>query len=360
LAEESEHLDMVVILSSSLKKIKKASIPGLIEPKEQRRQTAIIEDGLIDLIKELKDADLKPDMGDLEKDIKMLGLKNLSKCALVDCDRRPPLTDFRTAFKRNRKLPYQFYFITGCPTQQPNSFAERIIYDMLDDSLDSDDSPIHYEQEPFVVDNRTIQRVRVTRLPYNDLYDLSDNQCRFRKYFAARLQHFNQVPISLEDMIANPSERLQYRFFTFVFKIDVEEWDWTPELAEYIDWLIETFKSNRSTPPTFQFLFVLDIARAHLKKRPHVEMGIKALLSKHNNEEFSPCVRIEKLDPVSVDDLKHWFRKRTNDRFLSQIDKLVSNFTRNLQQQKRWDGNGGLDMADIEQFLLDIYKASHV
>lgn len=357
LSTSIENQNVSINLRSRCTILNKKIFSGVLSISEQNTFTNQLTADLLGFLEELSDSDVQFDNQEEStesyKAVKAMGLKQLPKSALVDCNRKDAIEIYRKAFRSNRKLPYQFYFIIGCPTQRPHSFAERIIYELIDEFFNKEESAIHYEPAPFYLDEpqqKVITRVSVEPLPFGRYNDLEENQALFRKYFGQRLQKIKpgKYP-ALESIVSTPLKRLPFRIFTFIFKIDVDDLNWTPELSQYLDWIISTFKSNPSLQPSFKFIFVVTMKDAHKIKRPEFEDGIQSLFNAHNIIDHNPCVRIDKLEPLSVDDLKAWFSKRTDGYYLEEIDAWVDEFAKKHR----------LDMAIVEQQLLEIFKLSH-
>jgi hypothetical protein len=349
--------DRCIHLKGRLKSLQKQVDGGFTDHASEAREMAKITRALQNLLEEIEPADLKVNASDqgtlLMSQLQKMGLKSLPKAALVDCDRTVPMQDFRVAFRQNRQLPSQFYFITGCPTQKPESLAERIIYDLIDDFLEGETDSIHYEPESFVLDERSgweISRVKIAELPFSIYSTPAENELRFRKYFGALLKVFPSPEMKLEEMVANAATRLSYRLFTMIFKIDVEENSWTPELMIYLQWLIQAFKGNPGTPPTFKFLFVVSTPGMHRNPDPEVMAGLNELIRNHNTVGYQPCIHIQHLHPATEADLRRWFTRRTKNFYLEEIDEIINDYAASHRR---------LDMAVVEKFLLDIYKNTH-
>lgn len=345
------------LLKGRLKSLQNQVNGGIIDFPTEAKELAKITKAAKDMIDDLEPTNLKTHAVHQEtllmSQLQKMGLKSLPKAALVDCDRTVPMQDFRVAFRQNRQLPSQFYFITGCPTQKPESLAERIIYDLIDDFLEGETDSIHYEPESFVLDERSgweISRVKIAELPFSIYSTPAENELRFRKYFGALLKVFPSPEMKLEEMVANAATRLSYRLFTMIFKIDVEENSWTPELMIYLQWLIQAFKGNPGTPPTFKFLFVVSTPGMHRNPDPEVMAGLNELIRNHNTVGYQPCIHIQHLHPATEADLRRWFTRRTKNFYLEEIDEIINDYAASHRR---------LDMAVVEKFLLDIYKNTH-
>ena len=91
---------------------------------------------------------------------------------LVNCNREQTKDVFWNAFDLKQEKPFQFYFISACPTQMPISFAERMIYEL------------QYEEETilFRLNKGDTNRVKIMDLPIGRNLEIC--QKKFKKTFA--------------------------------------------------------------------------------------------------------------------------------------------------------------------------------
>ncbi len=353
LSEESTYFDAVFTQSGNLKTLENQQIAGVIGASELKVQQTRVVDALLKLIDNLTPEDLKnTNLTSLEKQIAALKLSPLGKIKLVDCDRETTYSDFKTAYRSIRNLPFQFYFITAQASAQPAHFAERVIYEIIDNTLKGSDLAINFPRK--VCKRTAAERVDVPFLPFDDFGDLSDNQPLFRQHFAERMQRFGLDKTPIETLVSEPTARLPYRFFTFLFRIDFDEWGWTDDLSAYLEWIVKTFKANPTKDPllTFQFVFIVSSAKNNVAENAPIRSGIERILRGCNDEKQQPAVWLEKFALVPTADLNAWFLKLTNDQYQGHIQKIINDATTGLTV------NDAVNMADLEELFLTVYNVS--
>ena len=152
----------------------------------------------------------------------------------------------------DRENPFQFYYVLACPTQQPTSFGERMIYELIDEELDGEFSAISY------VNRQDTYRVKIEDLPLGR--NLRNSQKDFKKYFTRR---FN-IEHSFEDYLQTGLPKLEknYKYIVTVFDLNASKWN--AELMQaYMQWIIETFSSAHEEVPQFLFFFAIFLKGAH-------------------------------------------------------------------------------------------------
>ena len=184
--------------------------------------------------------------------------------------------------------------------------------------------------------------------------DLSDNQMQFRTHFAERMKRFNLDGTPIEDFVSANAMRLPYRFFAFLFRIDFDEWGWTPDLTAYLSWIIQTFKANPSNEPlmTFQFVFIISSAKTNVNNNAEIKAGIEEILRGANDVDKHPAVWLKNFLPVPNIDLTQWFLKLTNDQFQPQIRRVIAEAIAGLEQ------TDPLNMSDLEELFLTVFNVS--
>lgn len=353
LAESSEYFNTVYIREANLKNLENQSINGFVTAEIYKVELARITDALLKLLDNLTEDDLKKtNITDLEKQIAALKLAPLGKIKLVDCDRDDPYSDFKKAYRNILKSPYQFYFVTAQAADQPAHFAERVIYEIIGNTLKGSDQAINFPRRICKITAQ--ERVDFPELPFDDFGDLTDNQGLFRTHFAERMKRFQLDGTPIEDFVAGNVQRLQYRFFTFLFRIDFDTWGWMPELTEYLAWIIQTFKANHANEPlmSFQFVFIISSAKTKVNENADIRTGIEQILRGANDTEKQPAVWLKNFTPVPEIDLTAWFLKLTNDQFQKQIRSIINEATAGLEQKDT------LFMADLEELFLTTYNVS--
>ncbi len=353
LSEDSDYFNGVYIQNANLKNIENQQINGVISSADFKVEQAKLTQALLNLIENLTDDDFKKtNITELEKEIAALKLPPLGKIKLVDCDRDLPYSDFKKAYRTILKSPYQFYFFTAQASDQPANFAERVIYEIIGNTLKGSDQAINFPRRICKV--TAVERVDFPELPFDDFGDLSDNEGLFRTHFAERMKRFNLDGTPIEDFVSANAMRLPYRFFAFLFRIDFDQWGWTPDLTAYLAWIIRTFKANPSNEPlmTFQFVFIISSAKTNVNENADIKNGIAEILRGANDDEKQSVVWLKNFAPVPNIDLTQWFLKLTNDQFQPQIKRVIAEATVGFEQLDP------LNMADLEELFLTVFNVS--
>ena len=136
---------------------------------------------------------------------------------LVNCNREKVRNRFWDAFDEflDQENPFQFYYLLACPSQQPTSFGERMIYELIDEELDGELSAISY------VNRTDSSRVRIEDLPIGR--NLRNSQKDFKKYFTRRFG----IDTSFEDYLQTGLPKLEkkYEYIVTVFDINASKWN---------------------------------------------------------------------------------------------------------------------------------------
>ena len=340
---------------------------GVLDVEEYSKQRNLIRVAVLDIVQHLVEKDIKPRKSPLTEAIAALNLALMPKVALVNVDRNVPFMAFESGFEATSSLPYQFYFIVGCPEQQPQHFAERTVYEIIAQVLINDEKAIHYKREPFKIGNETIERVCIEPLPFSG-FGLESCKNLLKARLQERTAHLQLQFNSVEEFAALSDARLPYRFFTLVFSIDLDGamgGKWHKNLTPYLEWLIETFRANHTALPTFQFVFIVHKRDIHRTPDPGLEQALNELIAKFNPKPSAPaalpnpCVRIDGFVPVAKEELKSWLTTLTKQRQQYLVDAVLDEYAQKLRTANRWDGVSYLDMAEIEELILEVYKSTH-
>lgn len=275
--------------------------------------------------------------------------ESLGEIYLVNCDRKPQVNNFWNAFEgyNQRHHPFQFYFVVACPSQQPASFAERMIYEILIEELEEASSAINY------VHPSNSNRVKVEDLPLGR--NLQNSQREFKKYFARRFGMSNPEA-SFEDYIRTGLPRLDYQYVSTVFDLNASDWD-EQLMQNYLQWIMDVFANTPEEMPTFLFFFVLFLKDAHVEpltaQCEKITNHIQSIIQKNETR----CTLISQLTPVPSDLVANWIRKlgEQND---TKIDNLIRLLVADLPPDKKakYEATKTLDMSDIELFQEVVCK----
>lgn len=269
----------------------------------------------------------------------------------VNCDRRQPVRTFWRTFRQcaESQRRFQYYFIVGCPTQQPVSFSERVVYELIEHELESNAAALHVR--------RRASDESIAWDLLETLHSLPACQQRFKRYFAERFG-LDRADTTFEDYLRTGLPRLPHQYVTLVFKVPFDQWD--EELTpEYLRWMMNTF-ATESAPdiPMFLFFFVITLERAHLEERLPAErrlvlQQVRELVAQRPGD--TTC--IEPLPPVPVEDFYGWFELFSDDT-LEMKESILELMTRNLkgEELEYLEDKKQLYMERIEQFQDKVYR----
>lgn len=288
----------------------------------------------------------------LEEKIKSITIDaEIGEIHLVNCNREKVRDRFWNKFDENldRQNPFQFYFLVACPSQQPDSFSERMIYELIDEELDGEFSAINYRNRP------DSNRVKIDDLPLGR--NLRNCQKDFKKYFTKRFG----MEAPFEDYLQTGLPKLdqQYEYVVTVFDLNASKWN-TELMKEYLQWIIDSFSKASKDVPQFLFFFAFFVKNAHGENLSGKELealeGIQAIV----NQNSEKCSLLTQLLPVPTDLLEDWIRD-LGEGNQSKIEDVIKSIVMGLpeEKQQRFRDTQILDMTDIERFQAIVYKIAN-
>lgn len=275
--------------------------------------------------------------------------EDLGLIHLVNCNRANVKESFWNAFdkKLDNNFPFQFYFFVGCPTQMPHSFSERMIYEIIDSELDDEESAIHR-----VIDQDN-GRIKIEDLPQGR--KLERSQREFKKYFSKRFEL--QQEDSFDKYLETGLPRLEYEYISFVFEMG--EARWKKDTAEYLDWIISSFNTNKKELPTFIFFFNIRLGYVHDKdgrsaKHQKILDELNVIVNKYEKATF-----FTPLAPIHERDVKDWLHE-IGERSPTNQDIILDAFVKGLydkdgRKRKQYQEKKLLDMDDVQRLQKIIY-----
>jgi hypothetical protein len=274
--------------------------------------------------------------------------ENIGAIHLVNCNREAVADNFWEAFdlKLNSEIPFQFYFVAACPTQQPDSFTERMIIEIILDELDE-------EEDAILCLRGTNHRLILEDLPLGR--NLQRSQKAFAKYFS---QRFELGDKTMEQYLETGLPKLEYDYIATVFEVFSDKWkDFS---KEYLNWIIEQFKSPNEKVPTFLFFFVVYIYDLHKdtvkKELEAIKFEIQALQLQH----LEVATLLKTLTPVPRNLVETWVRD-LGERNQAKVEEVVDTLVSGLRQEarKQYDKDKTFDMTDIERFQELVFKMAN-
>ncbi len=255
----------------------------------------------------------------------------------INIDREQMLERFWDAYsKLEDDNPFQFYFVTACPTQMPPSFSERLIFEFVTAELDDDDSALYCPRQD---DSDRVQRFKLPHGP-------RDKHCirEFREFFS-ELFEFSQEQ-DFDSFIATGIPRLEYKSVALVFYLPETKWK-TKVMRSYLEWLIETFSNTHEEVPRFLLFFVFYLEDLHRREMPHELVDTLDALE----EQYPAAVHLSPLKPVPKKFVKSWLIERgmENDGNMERLIELLAN-SLDKKDQDLYQKNQEFNMDDLERF----------
>jgi hypothetical protein len=348
--KELEQYNTLIMLSNQLKFSTKRFENGLLGMEAFQVEQNRITKSFLEMLSEISDKDFHFS-SDFDDAIYSLPLRRLGKLHLVNCDRQPLFTSFRNFFRTKSNLKYHYYFIVGCPTQKPLSFAERIIYDIIDEVLLNDEDSLNYERWETCLQNGTVDTL-VERLKHEPLpkgMDAEKSMLKLKKYLDQRFNDYLGDKATIDDFLAFKAPLLPFKYIACVFDIDVEEWD--EETAKYLNNLMTVFSSNTLEKPIFLFFFVVKLSKAHEQPSHGIFKQLDALI----NTSPKACLLLKDMTPVPEPDVERWFLNATNNANPGKIQAIIQDFKKSLFQHNRKILDGQFDMMDVEELQEKVW-----
>lgn len=292
--------------------------------------------------------------------------RKISHVHLVNCDRIDENRLFRSTYRKrhNQHQGSQFFFINACPMQRPESFAERVILEILEKYDEEDQQAILVRRKP------QSERLLIEELPFDPM-GLDESKRLTAKYFQKRFG-FQEHIEPVEDFLRACARHagVGKRFATFIFRINAA--DWEPLLTDYLRWLMDTLRPIESTEGAAEFLFFFPVQVRNLHDAPpaSLRMAIEeinklvqaAQLAATESPEPTQAVvydMITPLLPVPMEEVTTWFEELDEADAAKVAELLLLTLQRDkaaLTRLQRYMDEGIIDMYDMEALQADLYE----
>ena len=353
--EDKDIQNKILGLNGRFSKNKDDFNDGLILDNVYNVELNRITNTILSLADEYANENNAPQLAPLDAAIAALPLsKNaeLGVLQLVNCDRRAPHNQFKRAFKAKitAKQPVQFYFISGCPNEMPNSLAERIVYEIIEDESLELNGSIDF---PF--SEGTFKRVKIENLPLS-IADVAASKKKFKEYIQKRFAFADAD--TFERFIETGIPKLPYAYVATVFQITESDWeDAEVEMFDYLQWLMDTFQTAHPKVPTFLFLFALHFRNLDSPKKVNdttlsILQNLDAFCKKNDTTLFRG------LEPIKDLHFEDWLSRlgvvNPND-----IEALTNAMSDGLKPENKLsiDGARRFYMKDVEPVQMKVIQA---
>jgi Effector-associated domain 11/inactive STAND len=341
-------------LNSQLSNLNESQIKGILSHNEEVLETAKISNRILSLLDTWNQGG---EMSILDKLLYTLHIDkdaDLGLLQMVNTDRIVPIRKFKRSFedKKQAKIPFQFYFLSACPTEMPHSLASRIAYEIIEaESLELDKS-VHYPYEEDIHNN--LRSIKIEPLPLADA-DFAASRKKFKEYVQDRFKLTNTQ--SFELFIETGIPKLLYSHILTVFRITEDKWEADEgEILEYLQWMIDTFQTAHPDVPTFIFIFVINIRHLHdetkikTSQRTIIER-LEAFCQKNDTAIFKELV------PIKDTHIESWLTNLGVDN-PNDARKVINALNQTLDSNDRLiiEDEQRFHMKDVEPIQEKIVK----
>lgn len=348
LADTSTLQSEIILQQSRFTDIQRRIRSNVVSPSESDIELNRIRTAIISIINEMSTQDLEQGGYGLEQKIRALSIdkRRIGVLYTVNCDRADLADLFWDRFDEKEDTILHFYFIPAEPMQMPPSFAERMIFEILQDELDD-------ELEAISLEKRS-DGLRLNIADFEIKNNLKRTKRAFEKYFCKRFQERD-----FEHIMQHKLAKLPYTYIATIFKLELREWkDFMPD---FLQWVIDRFRAVPSENESkFLFFIVVNmdgfIDQAQNPEQERILSEIRAVLEK--NEDV--CSKLKGLAPVPERDIESWFRD-IGEQNPNRIEEAVTTYVSSLSPaiQAQYQANGQLDMAVMEDLQQKVYDIAN-
>lgn len=339
--------DQIILLNSRFLSTYGEVMGGRMPTQEAEIEYNKIRLALLELFTQLKADDLGSG-GSLEDPldelIRRLAIRQpLTPLQIVNCDRKKVQRSFLRSFRNwdEQRSSCQFYFALGCPTQEPEGFAERMVFEIMEARLKDHSDSINY---PRRVDG---ERLLIPALPLGiDLNDCQDNFCR---YVAERF-HLSPTT-SFQDFLENQLPDRKEHYIALPFSILAGDWD--PDvMEEYLPWIMDSFSKTEAQGPTSIFIFIIKLKNAHRPEKIRYEREVKESIEEIIEKYQEKVGFLYPFPEVPLYYLEEWFERIAEVR-QDQITEILDLMKKRLSDTE-------LALFETEDQLLNMERIEYL
>ncbi len=287
----------------------------------------------------------------LEEELQRLDVRSpiIRDLHRVNCDRVNLIGEFWRFFEQNKSLPRQFYVIVADSLHQPESFAERLVYE-LDEDLTEKGYSIYFKSEPLLGVVKHKVSLQLERKAKRD----------FRTGFAKMAspeQGHTLIIENLEDFATSDSPALQHDYIALIFKFDAHLYPTDYSFKKYLEWIRDDFCKVGN--PGAKFLFFLVFSIPHRLKQEKKDRFYKTL-KKFAAKRRQDTLLLRNFSMVKIGDLVRWFSGHLATDFEAEeiVEKIINYLDENfsLETRERFFNreDEAFQMAFIQKVLNDV------
>lgn len=238
----------------------------------------------------------------------------------------------------------------ACPSQKPDGFAERVVYELREQAGGDIQQSLQYFRRP------TDDRLSIDELP--TAFTLPECKKRFKTYFGQRFQLHDT---DFESFLHTGLPKLRYDYVTSCFRINAADWDDAELMEDYLGWIMDSFAQAAPGTPTFLFFIVVVVKNVHqpgkITKEDQKAIDSLTRLVAKNAEK---ATLIQNLEPALFDDVEYWLDKISNGAVKQgHLEGIKGELLHGMMDDEinQWTENKRLDMNRIQEFQERVYWA---
>ncbi|MBC7776403.1 MAG: hypothetical protein H7246_13290 [Phycisphaerae bacterium] len=368
----SRQIKVVVLQANRYHRAKSNRGLGLITADEFNTTCTQICSALLDFLPEIKESDISRPSSDPEK-AALLGLPAaqssplqtllaglrvdwktlpINELHLVNSNRFNEIRTLRRALRdRNEaEQEFQFYFVNACQMQKPESFAKRVILEIM--------ARMDEEERKGILIPSELKSGRFADLPF-DFMGLADSKVALAKHFQTRFEFTERIEPVEEFLRACVQKSLGYKYITFIFSIHASKWE--PFFPEYLHWILKTFSQfgEAKDLPTFLFFFPVFAHNLHETPGTIQQEVANAIVQLGQNENAFTTV-ISPLLPVPTEEIADWFSTELGEADQSKVEDLLlltlQRDKASLARLEKFLTTKKADMYDVEALQREVFE----
>jgi hypothetical protein len=254
----------------------------------------------------------------------------------VNCDRQESyengiLDHFLINESKNKN---QVYFIPACTTQNPDSLAKRLIFELKDN-----DKNIAFLKNQFEIIFLKFEVKLNKHTTFTSLWK--------------QIQKCLVTDADSPAQLANDSLLRDKSFIILTFKVTEKQWDKT-YILDHLSYFLSRFSPNENCPKKYIILFVFEFKNLHKLTEFEVNNKINPIKDLANEISDFNLHLCSILKPVGEDEVKTWFTDVVSDANSDAVDELISILKENHPANCVQDGF--FNMEIVEEMQLAAYR----
>ena len=245
----------------------------------------------------------------------------------------------------------QLYLTATCPSQEPEGFVERAVYELLKEELQGQIHSLDYRRR--AADNRLV----IERFPLGR--NVARSKAEFVKYFAERYGLSHEC--AFEEWVRGGMAGVGSPYVVAAFFLEHDEWN-QDVMGEYLRWMADCFAAgNAPEAPCLIVFLIVHVKHAERQTLPDDLREVRDGAEQVTRQDPKRISWIAPLPPVPVHDLEAWLEKvgETDTGQKEQLVKLMRCRMATDEERRRFDQEKLINMEHIIRFQQKVYERAN-